>query len=123
MTGRGTEPFSGETLITAKGSREEALRAVTTVLRNIPDRAEQRAVLDALFAEAKRNPPRGLKGRPNRDPAMYQPCGTEARYQRHRRLGEPIDEACRKAASQSRMESQRRTRERRKAEAAAKEAA
>jgi hypothetical protein len=100
--------------------REHAERLVERMAR---DEADRQLLLDVLFGEPQVKAPRGLKGPERRDPDTYQPCGTEARYQRHRRHGEYIDEACRKAASQSRMESQRRTRARRKAETAAKEAA
>lgn len=31
-------------------------------------------------------------------PRTLQPCGTHAAYQRHKRHGEPIDDACREAA-------------------------
>jgi hypothetical protein len=112
--------FGGEMLITAKGSREEKLRAVTAVLRAIPDAADQRAVLEALFAEGRRRPPRGFRGRSPRDETGLKPCGTEAAYQRHKAHGEDC-EPCRLAANEARAESQRRVRARRKAEAAAKQ--
>jgi hypothetical protein len=31
------------------------------------------------------------------------PCGTEAAYVRHRRRGEPVDQACREAAARARQ--------------------
>ena len=42
-----------------------------------------------------------LKQRPakQREPRPEPPCGSYARYQRHYKAGEPIDRACRKAAS------------------------
>ena len=114
----GTSTFDGATLITKRGSREESIRAVTAVLRRIPDPADQRDILDALFAEGRRRPPRGFKGRSPRDEAGLKPCGTEAAYQRHRARGEDACGPCLAAANEARVQSQRRVRERRKAEAA-----
>lgn len=48
------EQFNGETTRTSGNTREEQLRAVTAVLRRIPDPAAQRDVLDALFAEGRK---------------------------------------------------------------------
>jgi hypothetical protein len=118
----GMSTFGGETLITKPGSREESIRAVTAVLRRIPDVADQRAIIEALFAEGKRRPPRGFRGGSPRDESGLKPCGTEAAYQRHKARGEEC-EPCRLAANKARAESQRRVRARRKAEAAAKAAA
>lgn len=119
----GAATFGGETLITKPGSREESIRAVTAVLRRIPDPADQRAVLEALFAEGRRRPPRGFKGRSPRDETGLKPCGTEAAYQRHKARGEDACEPCLAAANKARAESQRRVRARRKAEAGKQAAA
>lgn len=160
--------------IAAKGSREEKLRAVTTVLRGIPDRAAQREVLDALFATGRPQlhhmsskptahveartayleevrawvlaehgrvlahgqipegderafvaatgrrfePPAAPAPKPKRSAPQLQPCGTDAAYQRHMAHGEPVDEACRRAANLARAESKRRVEARAKTEAA-----
>ena len=91
-------------------TREQQLRTVTAVLRAIPDRADQRAVLDALFAEPRVIAPRGFKGPARADRDAYHPCGSGKAYQAHRRRGEPVDEACRRA--NAREENERRARRR-----------
>lgn len=96
-------------------TREQQVRAVAVVLQTVPE-AEQRTVLDVLFAEPRVQPPRGFKGRPAGDSNVYAPCGSSAAYQRHRRRKEPIDDACRKANTKAEME--RRNRRRREKEAA-----
>jgi hypothetical protein len=52
-------------------------------------------------------------------PRALRPCGTEAAYQRHKAHGEPIDEACRVAANETRLESKRRTKAKTAAEVSA----
>jgi hypothetical protein len=45
-------------------------------------------------------PEPGAQARGRRpDPRTLKPCGTQAAYNRHRRRGEPIDDACRQAHS------------------------
>ena len=46
------------------------------------------------------NPGRVARLRPNREPGLA-PCGTRTAYNRHRRRGEPVDEACRPANNES----------------------
>lgn len=52
--------FTGETLRTSGNTRAEQLRAVAVVMQAIPDRADRREVLNALFAAGRRAlPPHG----------------------------------------------------------------
>lgn len=104
-------------------TRDQQLKAVTAVLRAIPDRAEQRSILDALFAEPRTVAPRGFRGRAPRDETGLKPHGTEAAYQRHKAKGEDACEPCLAAANEARAASGRRVRARKRAEAAAEAAA
>lgn len=106
-----------------RNTRAEQLAAVNFVLSAIPDRAAQREVLDALFAAGRKQQHRGLKGREPRNESGLKPHGTEAAYQRHKARGEKACEPCLAAANAARAESPRRMAARRKAEAAAKQAA
>ncbi|HEU5429499.1 MAG TPA: hypothetical protein VFU74_21650 [Actinocrinis sp.] len=103
--------------MSAGDSREQQLRAVTAVMRAVPDAAERRRVLDALFAPPRVRAPRGFKGRPARDESGLKPHGTEAAYQRHKARGERACEACLAAANAARAESKRRVSARRAGEA------
>jgi hypothetical protein len=102
---------------------EQAGLATRRVAEHAHDADDARLLLDILFGKVQVKPPRGFSGREPRDSNALQPCGTEARYQYHRKHDKPVDAACQKAASKSRVEGQRRLRARRKAEAEAKEAA
>lgn len=104
-------------------TRDEKAYAQRLIERMARDEDDRLLLEDVLFGKVQTRPPRGFRGREPRDPSEYKPCGTEARYQYHKRHGEPVDDACRKAASKSRVEGQRRRRAQRKAEAEAKEAA
>lgn len=102
---------------------EQAQRATRCIAEHARDADDARLLLAIMFGKPQVKAPRGFKGREPRDPDMYQPCGTEAAYQRHKRRGEDVDDACQKAASKSRVDGARRLRARRKAENAAKAAA
>lgn len=101
-------------------THEQQLKAVTAVMRRIPDRTEQRRVLEALFAEPRTIAPRGFRGRPPRDETGLKPHGTEAAYQRHKARREDACAPCLAAANEARAASSRRARARKRAEAAAK---
>ena len=148
--------------MTRENTRQQQLRAV-------PDRADQRAILDALFAKGRPATHHGStpsqewgevrtawlnrvrawqaeQGKPlsgawvpedvqaayvadtgdrwvapdqkeKRPGPALQPCGTEAAYQRHKAHGEPVDEACQRAANAARVESRNRVAARTKAQA------
>lgn len=49
MTGRGAEPFSGDTLRATDANRDEQLRIVSKVITILPDRADYMPVLQALL--------------------------------------------------------------------------
>jgi hypothetical protein len=90
-------------VVTKPNTRVEQLGAVTAVLRAIPDPAEQRAVLDALFAEGrKRQYRRSGAGRraavdSQRRETTPDSCGTPRGHALHRYHGEEICDACREA--------------------------
>lgn len=52
-------------------------------------------------------PDRVARLRPDREPGLA-PCGTRTAYNRHRRRGEPVDEACRLANNESAARRRRR---------------
>jgi hypothetical protein len=89
--------------VTGPNTRDEQLAAVTAVLRAIPDPAEQRALLDMLFAEGrKRSYRRSGAGRraaadSRRRETTPDSCGTPRGHLQHRYHGEEICDACREA--------------------------
>lgn len=60
----GQNTFTGETLVAAKGSREEALRTVCAVLNRFPERGDYFPLLQALFAEGRKQLHHGDKPSP-----------------------------------------------------------
>lgn len=90
-------------MVSAPNTRAEQLGAVTAVLRAIPDPKEQRAILDALFAEGrKRQYRRSGAGRraavdSQRRETTPDSCGTPRGHLQHRYHGEEICDACREA--------------------------
>lgn len=64
MTGRGAEPFSGETLRADNPERQTQLRIVSRVVSLLPDRDDYMPVLRALLAPSHALPPHGSKEPP-----------------------------------------------------------
>lgn len=115
------EDFDGAGMLANSTTRHQKLRAVTAVMRRVPEGRYRDEILAALFAEGRRVAPRGMKGRPAakpeppsapKPPRKRAQCGTPQAYRRHLANAEEPCQPCRDAIAAVRREARATQKER-----------